>query len=278
MRRTLARHYRFAPDPARTGIVAMCNLYSITTNLEALRALVKTFEIDATVGNLPPQTGVFPDFVAPIIRNRAGIRELTKAARWGMPSSSKALYEAAVARARKIEEKRGQSLSPEEFAELVRMEPDRGTTNVRNVASQHWRRWLSPEFRCVVPFTSFSEFDNTAGPDGAKRGDTWFAFDADRPLAFFAGIWVPEWTSVRKIKEGVVTTDLFAFLTTEPNDVVGSIHMKAMPVILTTPDEVETWLTAPWEVAKTLQRPLPNGVLQVVSVGQKQDGRSEFLL
>lgn len=36
---------------------------------------------------------------------------------------------------------------------------------------------------------------------------------------------------------------------------------------------VESWLTAPWEVAKVLQRPLPDGALQVVAVGQKQDGR-----
>lgn len=42
------------------------------------------------------------------------------------------------------------------------------------------------------------------------------------------------------------TNDLYAFLTTEPNAEVGSIHPKAMPVILTTPDEVETWMTRLW--------------------------------
>lgn len=255
----------------------MCNLYSVTTNAEALRALVKTFEIGQGIGNLEPQTGVFPDFVAPIIRNRDGIRELTKAARWGLPSSSRALYEAARTRAQKLQAKQGRDLTPDEFNDLVRMEPDRGTTNVRNVDSQHWKRWLGPEHRCVVPFNSFSEFDNTEKPGGGKMGDTWFAFDADRPLAFFAGIWIPQWTSVRKIKEGMISTDLFAFLTCEPNDVVGSIHMKAMPVILTTPEEVETWLTAPWSEARALQRPLPNGVLRIVAVGAKEDGRPEFM-
>jgi putative SOS response-associated peptidase YedK len=40
------------------------------------------------------------------------------------------------------------------------------------------------------------------------------------------------------------TNDLFAFLITEPNAEVGAIHPKAMPVILT-PEEVETWITAP---------------------------------
>ena len=123
----------------------------------------------------------------------------------------------------------------------------------------------------MVPFTSFSEWDNTIGLDGKKRGDTWFAFDESRPLAVFAGIWANSWTSVRKLKEGPVRTDLFAFLTTEPNDIVGSIHMKAMPVILTDPAEIQTWLSAPWEEASTLQRPLPNGTLQIVSVGPKED-------
>ncbi len=264
--------------PAPGGRISrVCNLYSVTTNVEAIRALVRAFEVAEDVGNLPPQTGVFPDFVAPIIRNRDGIRELTKAARWGLPSSSRALFEAARTRAQKLATKQGRDLTPEEFSDLVKMEPDRGTTNVRNVASQHWKRWLAPEFRCVVPFNSFSEFDNTEAPGGGKKGDTWFAFHADRPLAFFAGIWIPQWTSVRKIKEGVVSTDLYGFLTTEPNDVVGSIHMKAMPVILTTAEEVETWLTAPWSEAQKLQRPLPNGVLKIVAVGAKKDGRPEFL-
>lgn len=256
--------------------ILVCNLYSVTTNIEALRAIVKTFRIADDIGNMEPIVEVRPDYVAPIIRNRGEFLELTKTARWGLPSSSRALYEAARTRAQKLQAKRGHDLTSEEFNELVRMEPDRGTTNVRNVDSIHWTRWLAPEFRCVVPFNSFSEFDNTE-VGGGKKGDTWFAFDAERPLAFFAGIWVPAWKSVRKIKEGVVKTDLFAFLTCEPNDVVGSIHMKAMPVILTTPEEVETWLTAPWEQARSLQRPLPNGVLRIVAVGTKQDGRPEFL-
>lgn len=56
-----------------------------------------------------------------------------------------------------------------------------------------------------------------------------------------------------------VTADLFAFLTTEPNAEVGAVHPRAMPVILATPSEWRTWLTAPWSAAISLQRPLPDG-------------------
>lgn len=249
----------------------MCNLYSMTSNVQAIRDFVREsrraqLSLHANLGNFPPLPGIYPDYLAPIIRNMDDLSSELAMVRWGMPSSSRVLYEAARARAKKVQEKEKRELTPDEFERLVRMEPDRGVTNVRNTDSQHWRRWLAPRFRCVVPFTSFSEFNKDAG------GDIWFAFDDTRPLAFFAGIWAPQWTCVRKIKEGEVTTDLFAFLTTDANAEVKPIHPKAMPVILTTPDEVELWLTAPWNQARALQRPLPDGMLKIVARGVKEDG------
>ena len=65
------------------------------------------------------------------------------------------------------------------------------------------------------------------------------------------------WTSVRKVREGETTNDLYAFLTTEPNAVVGAFHPKAMPVILTTQEEIDIWMTAPPEEALKLQRYAP---------------------
>jgi putative SOS response-associated peptidase YedK len=53
--------------------------------------------------------------------------------------------------------------------------------------------------------------------------------------------------------------------------VVGAVHPKAMPVILTTPDEVETWMKASPEKALKLQRPLPDGALRIVARGVKED-------
>jgi putative SOS response-associated peptidase YedK len=190
-------------------------------------------------GNLPPLPGIFPDYAAPIVRNRPDGRELTMA-RWGMPSPVFAL--------------KGRNSDP-------------GVTNVRNTGSPHWRRWLGVESRCVVPFTSFSE--NEVLPNGT-RPPVWFAFDETRALACFAGIWT-RWTSVRKVKEGETTNDVFAFLTTEPNAEVGAIHPKAMPVILTTQDEIDRWMTAPAVEALRLQRPLPDLALRIVARGQKQD-------
>ena len=55
---------------------------------------------------------------------------------------------------------------------------------------------------------------------------------------------------VRKRAEGEVKSDLLAFLTAVPNAEMGAVHPKAMPAILSRPDEVETWLKAPWELAR----------------------------
>jgi putative SOS response-associated peptidase YedK len=217
----------------------VCNLYSLTKGQQAIIEITRAM-VDKT-GNLPLFPGIFPDYAAPIVRNAGGGRELALA-RWGMPSPVFALQ--------------GRNSDP-------------GVTNVRNTKSPHWRRWLGVENRCVVPWTSFSEPEPM--PDG-KKPPAWFAFDETRPLAFFAGIWTPQWKSVRKVKEGETTNDLYAFLTTEPNAEVGAIHPKAMPVILTTTEEIATWMTAPAEEALKLQRPLPDGALKIVARGAKKDG------
>jgi putative SOS response-associated peptidase YedK len=215
----------------------MCNLYSMTKTQDAMRSLFRVTK-DRT-GNLPSLTGIFPDYPAPIVRIADGERELTSA-RWGMPSPAFAL--------------KGKAVDP-------------GVTNVRNTSSPHWRRWLGPANRCIVPFTSFSEYET--GP-GGKKIPVWFALGEDRPLAAFAGIWT-NWTSVRKAREGEVTCDLYAFLTTEANAQVAPIHPKAMPVILTTEDEIDVWLNAPAPVALELQKPLTNGKLKIVAKGERSD-------
>jgi putative SOS response-associated peptidase YedK len=223
--------------PCGESSLLVCNLYSVTKGQAAIRELTEA--MTDTTGNLPLLPGIFPDYAAPIVRNQLAGRELTMA-RWGMPSPVFALM--------------GRNSDP-------------GVTNIRNAASPHWRRWLEQEHRCVVPFTSFSENETLA--DGRKP-PVWFALDGTRPLACFAGIWT-RWRSVRKVKEGETINDLFGFLTTEPNQEVGAIHPKAMPVILRTREEINLWMTAPTSEALKLQRPLPDGTLIVVARGEKQD-------
>lgn len=224
----------------------MCNLYSQTKSQDAMRqvfqeAMEPDEELIDDTGNLPPMPGIWPDYPAPIIRPAPWRGwQLTKA-RWGMPT-------------------------PPAYLEGKRTDP--GVTNIRNVASPHWRRWLGVEHRCLVPFTSFSEIDGRAGTP--RNHPVWFALGPDRPLAFFAGIRT-ERTSVRKLKEGEVTAELFGFLTCAPNREVRPVHEKAMPVILTRPEEWRTWLTAPTEQALRLQRPLPDGALEIVLEGARED-------
>jgi putative SOS response-associated peptidase YedK len=76
---------------------------------------------------------------------------------------------------------------------------------------------------------------------------------------------------VRNHPEGETTNDVFAFLTTEPNKLVGAIHPKAMPAILTTREQIDIWMTAPPEEALKLQRPLPDDALMIVGRGEKKD-------
>ncbi len=207
----------------------MCNLYSLTRGQDAMRGLFPDREVVDRLGNLAPLDGIYPDQGAPIAR-LDGEEIVLQLARWGMPS-------------------------PKQFHSKSGI--DRGVTNIRNTGSPHWRRWLKPENRCLVPLTSFAE------PAGKGQGNAWFRLAEDQ-MAMFAGLWVSDWSSVRKLKDGETTDDLYGFLTTQPNAEVAEVHPKAMPVILTEPAEWETWLKADWAEAQKLQRPLRDGTLERV--------------
>jgi putative SOS response-associated peptidase YedK len=127
----------------------MCNLYSLTKGQAAIRDWFRAGN-DRT-GNLPLFPGIFPDQMAPIVRDGTdGSRELVMA-RWGMPG-------------------------PPQFGGAP-------ITNIRNVGSPHWRGWLGKHNRCIVPATSFCEYADTK----PRKTPKWFALGQDRPLFAFAG-------------------------------------------------------------------------------------------
>ena len=190
----------------------MCNLYRMTSTVAEIAKTIGSFDGDRS--NLPSFDAIYPNREAPILRQQDGKLKL-ETILWGVPPPAKG---------------------------------SRPVTNVRNLASPFWRSMLnSPEQRCLVPVTSFCEWEGEAG---SKR-KVWFG-RTDTPLFAFAGLW-------RQTEDG----PRMAFLTTEANEIVGAVHPKAMPVLLEVEDH-DVWLTGDYEAATALARPFDDTRMEIV--------------
>lgn len=219
----------------------MCNAYTVTTNADAIIALVKAWRPARRKSNQDILPGIFPNYRAPILRLEGDDLVLDDAL-WGMPTPAEHLVTA--------------TGKPKSY--------DRGITNIRKTYVDHWRPWLGIEYRCLVPFTTFSELDIT-------HKNHYFKFVDGREVGLMAGIFDTHSRQIRAKDEAPTAGQFYAFLTTTPNAEVAPIHAKAMPVILTQPEDWDAWLTADWSIAKAFQRALPDGLLKATPSGASSE-------
>ena len=216
----------------------MCNLYSMTRNREAILRLFRISPNRAAA--FAPLDAVFPGHTAPVIRQASdGERELV-AMSWG-------------------------------FVLLQKGKAPRRVTNVRDDTirtSPFWRSSFE-ERRCLVPATSFCE------PNGDVKPATWHWFalksqnhgnGGERPVFAFAGVWRRYKGPIRKDGE-TLELDVYAFLTTTPNDLVATVNHERMPVLLNSRDACDIWLDGRDDDAFALARNYPAEAMQIVREG-----------
>jgi len=141
-------------EAATNGVEGlMCNLYSATTAVEAMRQLFAVSPSLNSIGNAEPLSAVWPKYPAPVVRLTSdGERELTMM-KWGFLTQ-------------KLSKKTGRPISP---AAWNNARADKVQT------SGLWRESFR-ERRCLVPATSFRE---AKGQRPAT--DYWFALKGGSP-------------------------------------------------------------------------------------------------
>ena len=216
----------------------MCNLYSNTMPVEAMRRL---FAVDGKadrLGNAEPHPAIFPKGTAPIVGlDDDGARWL-KNTHWGfvLPQTSK---------------KTGKPIQP------------KAVNNARDDKLRTSRFWKKSfvERRCLIPATSFCE------AKGKKPATyVWFGLKGDdpRPPFAFAGVWNTFTGDYGGEHRELVTSSI---VTSTPNELTRETHPDRMPVILH-PDDYEGWLTGNPDAAFALIRPFPATEMVVHQSGE----------
>ena len=207
----------------------MCNMHSMTATRDTVGKLFKVGH--NRMAAFEPLPGIYPANDVPIIRIADDGERECVISNWGFVLNMK-----------------GQA-------------PKR-VTNFRD-DKLHSRFWSASfiERRCLVPVTSFAE------PKGNKPAAWhWFALGEERLLFAFAGIWRTYKGPLKKDGE-TVELDVHSFMTTMPNELVATIHPTRMPVMLTTNDDYDCWLTGSPEEARSLVRSYPADQMANVQAG-----------
>ena len=210
----------------------MCNLYSQTTNHEAMRELFKVDADQSDLGNMPALSAIFPKYTAPIVTTNEGRRGLIRS-HWGFLTPNKS-------------KKTGNWLKPSAW---------NNTRDDKIRTAPLWRHSFE-HGRCLVPATAYAEATG-------RNPATYHWFNVKDTEAFaFAGIW--------KVQKGVVgdthiDSAVHSIVTTSPNDMTKAYHHR-MPVILE-PCDYDQWLTAGPGDAYNLLRPFPADQMQIVKEG-----------
>lgn len=201
----------------------------------AREAVLRLFRVGGNrAEQFEPQSAIFPGRMAPVVRRAAdGERELTRLS-WGFVLNQK-------------------DRAP------------RRVTNVRDdkaLVSPFWRDSIEQR-RCLVPASSFAE-----PKEVTPATWHWFSLTGDepRPLFAFPGIWRRYKGPIRKNGDPV-ELDVYAFMTTLPNTLVGSINHERMPVLLTEEAEFETWLTGCTKEAMGLVKSYDPAKMRMVQSG-----------
>ena len=128
-------------------------------------------------------------------------------------------------------------------------DPGRLVLTVRNAESPFWIGNLrNPEFRCLVPATSFTVWGRTDA--NGKRMQLRFTC-SDQPVFAMAGVWMDS------------EVPGFALLCAEPNAALKAAGREAMPAILPPhPDAWAVWLHGTWDRARDLLAPYPSSMMR----------------
>jgi len=94
--------------------------------------------------------------------------------------------------------------------------------------------------------------------------------DEDRPLFAFPGIWRRYRGPVKKDGPNV-DLEVFAFMTTEPNELTASTNHERMPVLLSTEEQCDTWLKGTANEAFALARSFPADMMRIVQRGADKE-------